>query len=913
MVRGERPSSARAGGGVRPAAPLVERDDPLRLLRQVWRSAAEEGGRLVLVTGEAGVGKSSLIQAFVAGLPEPGDAVTGWCDPLSTPRALGPVQDIALRLLGPGDDDPVQDRLFAGLLQRLQRRPRGGNGAHVLVLEDLHWMDQRSGDWLKFIGRRLATLPVLLVGSCRDDDPAAQASLASALGVLPAERVQRIGLRPLSLRGVQAMARRIGAGERAPAIHRLSGGNPFYVQALLGDARTLPPTVADAVHARVADLSDAQRDVVELVACSPTGLSLAVLQQAAGPGAPIGSSALLQWGDAGLQFRHELARLAVLDRMPPAAVQRRHRQVLDALLAPAGAAPAPDLVVHHARGAGADDVLLSFAPRAAERASALGAHREAAQHLAVVLDAAAAAAPDVAAAVLERWAYETNLAQGSLPEALAGRRRAADLWRRIGRLDKVAENLAALTRMFRYRGDVAQAQACLDEAVELLAQMPPSAGQAAVLALQANVAMLQDRMAEAEAQAGHALRVALDVGDAPTRAEALITLGSARLLRGDAGGESPLREGLGLALRQGLQIQAARGFTNLAEGLMELRALDRAETVITEALAYDTAHEFGTWIDYLIGRQAQLRFEQERYAAALDIADGVLGREQRMPLLHLPALIVRARACLRLGHEDAAEALVRALSLAERIGEPQYLAVLRIAQIEAAVLAGEPASALAPARWLAALPPDAISLRRRGEWALWQHLAEQRGLVGAPTVDGPLPEPVVALRVDRAEAAAAAFDAEGQRYLAAWMRVALAHGCAALAERVRLLRQADAALARLHAEAARHALRRDGALPVLTTPGRRGPYAAARGHAYGLTAREQQVLCLVAAGRDNAAIADTLRRSRRTVENHVASILSKLQARNRLELVLRAQREPWIVATAVAADAGRPVAGASAS
>ena len=96
-------------------------------------------------------------------------------------------------------------------------------------------------------------------------------------------------------------------------------------------------------------------------------------------------------------------------------------------------------------------------------------------------------------------------------------------------------------------------------------------------------------------------------------------------------------------------------------------------------------------------------------------------------------------------------------------------------------------------------------------------------------------------------------------------------------------------------------LRRDHGLPAAApAPGPRGPYAAARGHAYGLTAREQQVLRLVVAGRDNAAIAGSLRRSRRTVENHVSSILSKLQVRNRLELVLQVQREPGILGPAAA-------------
>ena len=147
---------------------LVEREAPLQALRQAWHDAQTQGGRLVLVCGEAGIGKSSLIQAFLAQLPDPRAAVTGWCDPMQTPRPLGPVRDLARRLLGPEPGAPDEARHFDALLRRLARRPRGPNRVHVLVIEDLHWVDQRSADWLQFIGRRMATLPLLVVGSCRD-------------------------------------------------------------------------------------------------------------------------------------------------------------------------------------------------------------------------------------------------------------------------------------------------------------------------------------------------------------------------------------------------------------------------------------------------------------------------------------------------------------------------------------------------------------------------------------------------------------------------------------------------------------------------------------------------------------------------------------------------------------------------
>ena len=146
-----------------PAVPLLEREHPLQVLQEHARSAVEGRGSLVLVAGEAGIGKTVLLRAFAEGRPA---VLWGMCDPLLTPRPFGPLRDIASRL-DPAVSDllrtgAAQHEIFAAVLDALRGAPR------VLVVEDLHWGDEATLDLVRFLARRIATLPLLLVLSYRD-------------------------------------------------------------------------------------------------------------------------------------------------------------------------------------------------------------------------------------------------------------------------------------------------------------------------------------------------------------------------------------------------------------------------------------------------------------------------------------------------------------------------------------------------------------------------------------------------------------------------------------------------------------------------------------------------------------------------------------------------------------------------
>jgi len=172
---------------------LLEREAFLEVL-------AGPPARLILIGGEAGVGKTALVREFAAGRR----VLWGACDPLLTPRPLGPLLDVAEaaggELLAAAEAGARPAALVAALLRELRASP-----GTVLVLEDVHWADDATLDVLRYLGRRVAELPVVLVVTYRDEEVGP--ALQRVLGALGGSAVHRLAPARLSR---AAVARLVG-------------------------------------------------------------------------------------------------------------------------------------------------------------------------------------------------------------------------------------------------------------------------------------------------------------------------------------------------------------------------------------------------------------------------------------------------------------------------------------------------------------------------------------------------------------------------------------------------------------------------------------------------------------------------------------------------------------------------------
>jgi predicted ATPase len=212
-------SAAAVVGGV------LERSDELAVLAGAHGRVAQAGrGRLVLIGGEAGIGKTAVVDAFCATLAAT-RVLRGGCDPLLTARPLGPVADIAESTGGELaqliQDGAAGAALLGAFSRELRRTPS------VVILEDLHWADEATLDFLLLFGRRIEGVPVLAIATFRDDELERSHPLRIVIGELPRATATRLSLAPLSAEAVARLAE--GHALDPARLHRQTAGNPFFV------------------------------------------------------------------------------------------------------------------------------------------------------------------------------------------------------------------------------------------------------------------------------------------------------------------------------------------------------------------------------------------------------------------------------------------------------------------------------------------------------------------------------------------------------------------------------------------------------------------------------------------------------------------------------------------------------------
>ena len=655
-------------------------------------------GRLVLIEGDAGIGKTRLVENFTAqadavrviaggGIPLASD--TPYAPVLSILQALARLHPSAAGGLLPQDAPRRADpfgptRLLAAAADAV--RAVAAEAPLLLVVEDLHWADASTRGLVSFLARVIRADPVLLLVTVRADelDPARPVSvLIGELARMP--HAERLVLAPLDRAGVATLVEAItGVAPSARLTGRLvqrAAGNPFFTEELLAagpDALTLPASVGDVLAGRVARLPAAGQRVLgaaSVLGRSVPHLLLAAVAEAAdldeGLAAAV-SHRLLEPGGDGYLFRHPLIQETVHGRLLPPARQALHARAAAALAelrppaTPAGRAGHAVQVAFHWQQAGQDGKALAAAVRAGDLAQAAHAPAEALAQYTLAI-AAWDNLPDPQAAGVDEISLLERAAEAA--SAAGDNARAQELARRVlTRTDPAADPVRAALRLERLgrfswlAGDLAASRRACGDALRVIPDQP-SAARARVLAATAQSLMLQSQNLSSRGYAEQAVAVARAVGARAEEAHARNTLGTALATLGchDDGTEM-IRSGLRIARQIGDDTEAARCHVNLATVLTEARqaegALRAGEEGIREATALGLARTaaaaiLGSVLEalYQLGRWDEI---QARASAALD--------DEPEPWTMVGVLMPRCRVALARGDLTAAASDLAAMS-----------------------------------------------------------------------------------------------------------------------------------------------------------------------------------------------------------------------------------------------------------
>jgi class 3 adenylate cyclase/tetratricopeptide (TPR) repeat protein len=560
--------------------PIVGRAAELRLMSGAYAQVTAGRSQVVLITGEAGIGKTRLVEELTGRIRSAADGVwvrVGESAPMAGAAlaygpfvaALGHEADWLLADDGTTDMLAARHRLFVRVLELLAGL--AARSPVVVVLEDLHWADESSRELLTFLAVRLREEPVMIAATLREED------LADPVRRWLAElerrpRVTRLRLGRMTdteIAGLVASAMPAGARpDQVPAVVAAAGGNPLYARELANaDPGGPPASITDAVLAKASALTAQARAVVEQVSVADGGMSGELLAATVNlpearllPAVRAGveSGLLASTGD-GYSFTHALVRQIIYAQTLPSKRSLLHRRLAEVLASRPGSDPG--LLSRHWHRAGCPDHAAAAAVVAARHAVSVRAYPEAAKHYGLAIELMDSL-PEAGPALLEEAARSASWAGDSRQAATW----AAAALAQAGTTSAPVDRARWLERLGRYRwetGDLKAAVDAAEQAVAILDPEPPSRLQARVLAALATWRVLLGAADTALPLVTKAMEIAEQIGADDVYSHGLATLGIIEAQYGDLeDGLADLQAAFTLACRVGSVEDAIRAAAN---------------------------------------------------------------------------------------------------------------------------------------------------------------------------------------------------------------------------------------------------------------------------------------------------------------------------------------------------------------
>jgi predicted ATPase len=409
---------------------LLERDQYINDLLTRFQRLESDGGHAVFIRGEAGIGKTSLLNYLTINLSSKAKILSGSCDSLFTPRPLGPIFDMA-RLISSDFLDFLKSEtsrsiIFEALVDKLSEQ----NGSVIMIFEDIHWADEATLDFIKFITKRINKYKCLFLLTYRSDEINSDHPLSAIFGDLPSLNYSKVELKQFSHKTVNRLA--FENDLLGDQLYSLTAGNPFYVMEVLKHKNSsIPERIKDLVLAVFSSKDEKTKEFLEILSVIPTKIEVAFVKHIA-QGFPeaydecLNSGMLLSINDY-ILFKHELFRLAIEESLTSSKRSKLNKYVLKLLQEVTGIPINLSLLVHHAKIAGERNLIEKFAPKAAKESAQIGAHREAVVLYNLAIEYSSAPNSKELAELYNGHAHESYLTF-QIQQAIDSQKKALEIW-----------------------------------------------------------------------------------------------------------------------------------------------------------------------------------------------------------------------------------------------------------------------------------------------------------------------------------------------------------------------------------------------------------------------------------------------------------------------------------------------------
>jgi DNA-binding CsgD family transcriptional regulator/tetratricopeptide (TPR) repeat protein len=857
---------------------LVERAGHLDKLYDKYKDVVAGEGHCIMLSGEAGIGKTALVRAFCQEHRHHAKIYLGNCDALFTPRPLAPLHDVIWQIWEDDWKSEVpEDRnaLFTKFLHRFDQLP----GPCLLVFEDIHWADEATIDFIKFLARRITRLRCLFILTWRDEEVYPGHPLRQLLGQLPPHSFTRFHLPPLSRDAVDDLAK--ARGYRGEDVYDISGGNPFYVNEILASySLGIPENIKDSILSVYNRLDSDARRVCELLSVMPTGLETDYLGQVE-PNYTVDLAACLETKtillkDRRLLFKHELYRRTIESSLSPFTRIALNKKILSAFGESFQANGETERIIHHAKNANDHQAVVHYAPLAAKQAASVGAHIEAARLYFSAIEYYQGKDPDILVGLYEPYAYECYLTN-QMKTAIIYQQKVANSWGEKGDPEKFGNSLWFLSRLWWFDGNRRQAERFAQEAVDVLEERPPTRPKAMAFSNMSQLKMLSDQTVECIYWGQRAIEIAQQLHDEEILSHAYNNMGAVQMKVPSywQKGLELLRKSLDIALRNNFHEHAARAYTNMAYSAVHMKEYSLATTILREGIQYCEELELDSWRTYMLSWKARLLLDTGHWEEASDIAAQLIGSETQASIVKIGALVVKGVIHMRRNAADALPILLEAKAKAFESMELQRVLPAITALLEYEWITGRPVLEKTAIEYVIGLLSQGGTLRESSDFDfwLWKVRGQQVPLHNVHDryrVDSPGMAMEIAERWERLgcpyERALFLFEGDESAKREA-MGIVQRLGAVAVYEKMKL------------------EMRSEG---IRSIP--RGSRKSTLANSAQLTERELGVLELLKEGLQNKEIGSRLFISAKTVDHHISAILFKLDVDSRTKAVPEAIR-----------------------